>query len=92
MWQTHAELEKKNEKPVCVKPNQLSLCNSTQNAEDYNESPSDESRAALGLGKSVNASETEFLAVPLMTLAHVQTEADKEPCSFYIFDCIFYNI
>lgn len=78
---------KKNEKPVCAKTNQFSLCNSTQNAEDYNESPSDEG-IELHLtvwGKSMNVSEIEFLTVPVRMLAHVQTEAEKELFSFYIF-------
>lgn len=75
MWQTHAELEKKNEKPVCAKPNQFSLCNSTQNAEDYNESLSDEciELHLMVWGKSMDVSEIEFLIVPVIMLAHVQT-------------------
>lgn len=40
----------------------------------------------------MNVSEMEFLTVPEIMLAHVQTEAEKELCSFYIIEIISFII
>lgn len=87
--QTHVNWKKRKKKnqpnkKACAKTNWFSLCGSTRN-----ESPVMSAEQHLTGWKQPSTgtgiSEMEFLIMPVIIRAHVQTETEKDLCPFHIF-------